>query len=415
MRRRHAPAVEHDRGREVAGPLLDEGQEVGVGDLLLEVGQRDRLAVEDVEGVAGDVDAEVVELLLEPLAPGQLADRQLAAREPHRLGRHDLVRQRVLDDAVLVDPALVGERVRPDDGLVRLDREAGQVADEAAGRRDVLGRHAGGELGELRRPRPEGHDDLLERRVAGALAEAVDRDLDLARPGLDGGERVGRGEAEVVVAVDGDRRVPPDEVDDAADEGPELGRDRVADGVGDVDRGGPGADDRLVDLEEELGVGPGGVLGRELDLGVAAELLAAVADPADGLGEGLLAGQLELVLEVDVGGRDEDVEVGALGDLDRLDRLLGVAVAAAGEGGDRDALGLLGDPVDGLPVARRGGREAGLDDVHLEADELAGDLELLGGGQAGAGRLLAVAEGGVEDADGAGGDERAGGYGYGHQ
>ena len=270
---------------------------------------------------------------------------------------------------------------------------------------------AAGQLGELGRARPEGHDDLLERRVAGALAEAVDGHLDLARAGLDRGQRVGRGEAEVVVAVDGDRGLAADEVHDPPDERPELGRDRVADGVGDVDRGRAGLDDRLVDLQEVVGVGARGILGGELDLGVAAQLLAAVADPADRLGEGLFAGQLELVLEVDVAGRDEDVQVGPLGDLDRLDRPLRVAVAAAGERGDGDALRLLGDPVDGLEVARRGGREAGLDDVHLEADELAGDLQLLGGGQPGAGRLLAVAQGGVEDADGARGDERAGGYG----
>ena len=56
----------------------------------------------------------------------------------------------------------------------------------------------------------------------------------------------------------------------------------------------------------------------------------------------------------------------------------------------------------------RGGREAGLDDVDLEARELAGDLELLGGGQAGAGRLLPVAQGRVEDADAARRHERPG-------
>ena len=112
-------------------------------------------------------------------------------------------------------------------------------------------------------------------------------------------------------------------------------------------------------------------------------------------------------------GRDEHVEVRPLGDLDRLDRPLRVAVLAAGEGGDRDpAPGLLGDPVDRLEVARRGGREAGLDDVDLEARELAGDLELLGGGQAGAGRLLAVAQRRVEDADAARRHERPGGPGY---
>ena len=79
-------------------------------------------------------------------------------------------------------------------------------------------------------------------------------------------------------------------------------------------------------------------------------------------------------------------------------RALRVAVAAAREAGDRDALRLLGDALDGLEVAGRRGREARLDDVDVEAHELAGDLDLLGDGQPGAGRLLAVAQGRVEDA-----------------
>ena len=111
---------------------------------------------------------------------------------------------------------------------------------------------------------------------------------------------------------------------------------------------------------------------------------------------------------MDVAGRDEDVEMGPLGDPDRLDRALWVAVATAGEGGDRDpALRLLGDPANRLEVAGRGSREAGLDHVDLEPNELAGDLELLGGRQAGAGRLLAVAEGRVEDPDAARRDGRS--------
>ena len=91
------------------------------------------------------------------------------------------------------------------------------------------------------------------------------------------------------MAVDADRRVAADEIDDPPDERAELGRDRVADGVRDVDRRRAGVDDRLVDLEQEVDVGPRRVLGRELDLGVLAERLAAVADPADRLGEGLVA------------------------------------------------------------------------------------------------------------------------------
>ena len=200
-------------------------------------------------------------------------------------------------------------------------------------------------------------------------------------------------------------RVAADPVHDPADQGAELGRDRVADGVRDVDRGRTGLDDRLVHVEQERVLGPRGVLRGELDLRVGAKRLARPAHPAACLGQGLLAGDAQLVLEMDVAGGDEQVQVGTLGDADGLHGALGVAVLAPGERGDRDpALRLLGNPADRLEVAGRRGREARLDHVHLQPRELARDLQLLGGRQAGAGRLLTVAEGGVEDPDGAGSD-----------
>ena len=258
-----------------------------------------------------------------------------------------------------MDAGLVGERVGADDRLVGLDREAGEVAHQAGGRGDLLGGDRGHQVGELGGPRPQGHHDLLEARVPGALAEAVDRDLDLPRARLDGGQGVRRGEAQVVVAVDADRGVAADPVHDPADEGTELGRDRVAHGVRDVDRGGTGLHDGLVHVEQERVLGARGVLGGELDLRVAAERLAGPAHPAARLGEGLLAGDAQLVLEVDVAGGDEQVQVRALGDADGLDRALRVAVAAARERGHGDpAPDLLGDPPDRLEVAGRGGREA---------------------------------------------------------
>ena len=45
------------------------------------------------------------------------------------------------------------------------------------------------------------HDDLLHGGVAGALAQAVDRALDLPSTVRDSGQRVGGRHAEVVVAV----------------------------------------------------------------------------------------------------------------------------------------------------------------------------------------------------------------------
>ena len=309
--------------------------------------------------------------------------------------------------AVLVDARFVGERVAAHDRLVRLDGEAGQVAHQPGRGGDLLRLDAARELLELRWARAQRHHDLFEGGVAGPLAEPVDRDLDLPRAGLDGRKGVGRGEPQVVVAVDADRRVAADEIDDAPDERPELRRDGVADGVGDVDRGGAGLDDGLVDLHQEVEVGAARVLGAELDLGVAAQGVAAVGHPLASGGQRLVAADPQLVLEVDVAGGDEDVEMGPLGDANRLDGALRIAVLTACQRRDGDAPNFAGDPLHGLEVAGRGGREAGLDDVDLEADELACDFELLGRRQAGARGLLPVAQGGVEDADGAGRNGRA--------
>ena len=72
----------------------------------------------------------------------------------------------------------------------------------------------------------------------------------------------------------------------AEDGGVLLGRG-VADGVGDVDGGGSGLDGDGDDLDEEVGVGAGGVFGGELDV------VGEGAGEADGFGgliEGLLRG-----------------------------------------------------------------------------------------------------------------------------
>ena len=136
--------------------------------------------------------------------------------------------------------------------------------------------------------------------VAGALAEAVDGDFDLPGTRLDGRERVRRREAQVVVAVDADHGATADSLDDAARQLAEFGRDRVPDGVGDVDRGGAGVDDGLVDPQQELRVGPRGVLGAELHLGIGSERLSRIAHPLHGALQRLLAVDAQLVLEVDV-------------------------------------------------------------------------------------------------------------------
>ena len=72
MRRGHAPADERDRAGHLGRALLDEREEVGVGDLLLGVGQRDRLAVDLVERLALELVAELLSLPCRPRRPDSL-------------------------------------------------------------------------------------------------------------------------------------------------------------------------------------------------------------------------------------------------------------------------------------------------------------------------------------------------------
>ncbi len=73
-------------------------------------------------------------------------------------------------------------------------------------------------------------------------------------------------------------------------------RDRVADGVGDVDRASALADHRLDDAGEELRIGAVAVLRRELDI---VGQVAAEAHGLDRLLQHLLAGHAQLLLHVE--------------------------------------------------------------------------------------------------------------------
>ena len=247
-------------------------------------------------------------------------------------------------------------------------------------------------------PDLEQHRDLLQRAVAGPLAEAVDRALDLARAGDHPGVGVGDGQPQVVVAVD--RGLDLAQVRDQLVEARPhrrvlLGR-RVADRVGDVDHRRPGVDRDLQHLGGELEVGAGRVHRRELDvLAVGTgHRHRRLRLPLD-----VLAVGLQLVLDMDVGGRDEGVDARPRGVLDRPPGGVDVGLVGAGQAADDRPFDRAGDRLDRLEVTRRGDRETGLDHVDPEPRQLLGDLHLLGGVQRDARRLLAVAQRRVEDVD----------------
>ena len=99
-----------------------------------------------------------------------------------------------------MDAGFVGERVAADDGLVGLDRLAGEPRQQLAGFEERGGLNAGRKR-ETVAPDAEHHDDLLDRRIAGALADAVDRALDLPHAALNRRQAVGHRQSQIVVAV----------------------------------------------------------------------------------------------------------------------------------------------------------------------------------------------------------------------
>ena len=154
------------------------------------------------------------------------------------------------------------------------------------------------------------HHDLLERRVAGPLADAVDGALDLTRAALDRRQRVGDRQAEVVVAVRAE--------DDLSAFGTRsrivrkksrdlIGR-RVADRVRQVDGRRAHLDHRFDDAAEEVEVAARRVLGRELHV---VRVLPRVADRVDRRLEALLARHAQLGLQMQIGGGDERVDASA--------------------------------------------------------------------------------------------------------
>ena len=240
----------------------------------------------------------------------------------------------------------------------------------------------------------ERHHDLFERRVAGALADAVDRALDLPRAGLHGGQRVRDGQAEIVVAVRRQDRAVADARAHGREHALDIGRQRVADRVGQVDRRRAGVDRRLGDLAEEREVAARRILRRELH--VVAIRRARGRRPTRPARGTARAADAQLVFEVNVGGGEEDVNARARRLRQRRPGAIDVRRDRAGQAGDDRPPHGAGNGAHRLEVAIRRDREAGLDDVHAEAIELLRQAQLLGRGHAEAGRLLAVAKRRVE-------------------
>ena len=243
----------------------------------------------------------------------------------------------------------------------------------------------------------QGRGNLFKSRVAGPFADAVDGALHLARAGVDGGQRVGHRQAEIVVAVRGEHDALRIDGRNAlahfAEHLAVFLRGGVAHGVGHVDGGGAGFDGDAHHLDQKIAIGAGRVFGRKLDVvGQRARQAHRFAAELERLG----AADLQLVFQMQIARRQEDVDAGAVGKLQRAGGHLDVFGLGAGQRRDARLAYGLGDGGDGREVALRGHGKAGLDDVHAQVFKGMGHGELFLRGHAAARGLLAIAQGGVK-------------------
>jgi len=102
-------------------------------------------------------------------------------------------------------------------------------------------------------------------------------------------------------------------------------------------------------------------------------------------------------LHVQGGGGDEGVNACAVGTFQRFGSAGNVTVVGAGEGTDRGILDGVRNRFHRFEISVGARRKTCLDDIHLQSLELARNAQFLVAGHGCTRRLLAIAQGGIEN------------------
>src|SRR3569833_184191 len=124
----------------------------------------------------------------------------MAPREAYVLGTQYLVRGVMLEHAMLMDACLMSKSILADDRLVARDRQARDARHQTRGWIQAARLDTGGDI-EERLAGLQRHDNFLQRAVAGALADSIDRAFPLPGSRDDGGQAVRHRHAQIVVTM----------------------------------------------------------------------------------------------------------------------------------------------------------------------------------------------------------------------
>ena len=289
------------------------------------------------------------------------------------------------------------EGVGAHDRLVGLHLHAGDAAHQPAGAGD-LGAHDASLIGHHVLPHLQRHGDFFHRGIPGALADAVHRGFHLSRPGHYRAQRVGHGQAQIIVAMGGEDRLIGigHAGDHIAEHGAIGGGRRIAHRVGQVDRRRPGVDRGFHRPAQEIRIRPRRILGRPFDI---AAQVAGMADRKTDRFQHLFRRLVQLHLHVQRRGGDEGVDARVACALQRRPGPFDIGRGGAGQAGDDGGVAHVGDGLHGFEITFAGDGETGFDDVHAQRFQLRCDFQFFLEIHRAAGGLFPVAQGGVEDAD----------------
>ena len=153
---------------------------MAVLNLLDAVGENHKFAIHLIQFAAFELVPQLLAAQSQCVTAGVLAQHQPRIWHAHRLRRHDFIRQRIFKHAILVNSGFVSKRIAADDSLVRLHRNARDLRQHLAGMKELLAGNRGF-ISIAVGTDAHRHDDLFQGSIAGALADAVDGALNLAR------------------------------------------------------------------------------------------------------------------------------------------------------------------------------------------------------------------------------------------
>ena len=165
------------------------------------------------------------------------SQNQIALTQTYRFRKHNFVGALMFEHSILMDPGFMRKGIRADNGLIGWYKNAG-IGTHHSTYPSQLGRIDPSIKVQQRPTRAQTHDNFFQGCIAGALTDAVDCHLDLARTGLDPCQGVGSSQSKVIMAVSRDDHIfdPRDIFNNACDKCAEFIWGGITHRVRDVER-----------------------------------------------------------------------------------------------------------------------------------------------------------------------------------